>query len=99
VAASASTPTWRNEITVESLEKIGEFDPVSLIHMLAPTALLIIAAEKDSLIPLAALTKVVDRAAEPKRIAILPAGHFEVYSEPWFSTATNEAVIWFRTHL
>lgn len=99
VAASASTPTWRNEITVESLEKIGEFDPVSLIHMLAPTALLVIAAEKDSLIPLAALTKVVDRAAEPKRIAILPAGHFEVYSEPWFSTATNEAVIWFRTHL
>ena len=97
-AASKATPTWRNEITVESLEQIREFDPVSLIHMLAPTALLVIAAGKDSLIPLAALTGAVDRAAEPKRIVVLPAGHFEVYDEPWFSTAMGEAIAWFRTH-
>ena len=43
-AAKAGAPTWRNEITLESLEKIREFDPVSLINMLSPTALLVIAA-------------------------------------------------------
>lgn len=98
-SASAAAPTWRNEITVESIEKIREFDPVSLIHMLAPTALLVIAARSDSLIPLAALTQAVERAGEPKRIVILPVGHFEVYADPWFSTAVDEAIGWFRTYL
>jgi hypothetical protein len=31
-------PNWRNQITLESLEKIREFNPVSLIHLLAPKA-------------------------------------------------------------
>ena len=33
-------PNWQNEVTLESLEKLREFDPVSLIHLMAPAALL-----------------------------------------------------------
>lgn len=92
-------PNWRNEITLESLEKIREFDPVSLIHMVAPTALLIIAAERDSLIALDALTYAFDRAANPKKMIVLPIEHFEIYRDPWLSKATDNAVEWYREHL
>jgi uncharacterized protein len=92
-------PNWRNQITVESLEKIREFDPVSLIHMMAPTALLVIAAEHDSLISLSALRHSFDRAVEPKKMLILPIGHFEIYRDPWLSKATGNAVEWYREHL
>lgn len=94
-----SAPTWRNAITVESLEKVREFDPVSLIRMLAPTALLVIATEHDSLVPLDALRNAVARAGEPKRLVVLPIGHFGIYEEPWCARAVEEAVGWFRTHL
>jgi len=46
------TPKWRNQVTLESLEKIREFDSASMIHMMSPTALLFIIAEKDSFVPL-----------------------------------------------
>ncbi|MBW2710559.1 MAG: alpha/beta fold hydrolase [Deltaproteobacteria bacterium] len=44
-------PNWQNKVTLESLEKLREFDPVSLIHLMAPTALLLIPGENDNLIP------------------------------------------------
>ena len=62
-----TAPNLRNQITLESLEKIQEFDPVSLIHLMAPAALLVIAAEKDSLIPLNVVKGVYERTIEPER--------------------------------
>lgn len=97
--AGGAAPNWRNEITLESLEKMREFDPVSLIHMLAPTALLIIAAETDSLIPLDALRAAFERAQEPKRMVVLPIGHFGVYQEPGLTTSIDEALNWYGAHL
>ncbi|WP_170979256.1 hypothetical protein [Roseomonas sp. HF4] len=41
----------------------------------------------------------VGRAGEPKRLAVLPIGHFEIYEEPWRARAVEEAVAWCRTHL
>ncbi len=60
-----------------------EFDPSSLIHMLGPTALLVIAAEADSLIPLQALNAAFEQAVDPKRMVVLPIAHFDVCQEPW----------------
>jgi pimeloyl-ACP methyl ester carboxylesterase len=93
------TPNWRNEITIESLEKMREFDPVSLIQMLAPAALLVIAAKTDKLVPLAAVEATFAKAFEPKRMVVEPIGHFDVYQEPWRSRSAEEAVSWYRTHL
>lgn len=92
-------PNWRNEITLESLEKIREFNPVSLIHLLAPTALLVIAAEKDSLITLDSVKAAYERAADPKELIVLPIKHFDIYQDPWLSRAANDAVAWFRKYL
>ena len=55
MALADVAPNWRNQVTVESLEKTREFDPVNLVRLMSPTALLLIPAEKDSLIPLDAV--------------------------------------------
>jgi hypothetical protein len=92
-------PNWRNEVTLESLEKIREFDPVSLIHLMAPTAFLVIAAENDSLLPVDSVREAYERAADPKELVVLPIQHFDIYQDPWLSKAANAAVEWFRKFL
>ena len=92
-------PNWRNEITIESLEKIREFDPVSSIHLIAPRALLVIAAEDDNLIPIETVKSAVEIAGEPKRLIFHPIQHFEIYSNPWQSKAASAAIDWFKRHL
>lgn len=67
--------------------------------MLAPAALLAIAAEPDSNIPLDAVRSAAARAGEPNRLVPLPMGHFDNDEEPWRAQPVEEAVAWFRTHL
>ncbi len=92
-------PNWRNQVTLESLEKIREFDPVSTVYQMAPTALLLIAAEKDSLIPLDAVKATYEKAQKPKDISILPIRHFDIYNDPWLSKAAGAAIDWFEQYL
>jgi fermentation-respiration switch protein FrsA (DUF1100 family) len=96
---SLSSPSWRNEVTLESIEKMREFDPVSLVHLMAPTALLLIPAENDGLIPLEVVKDAYARASEPKFISILPITHFEIYRDPWLSRAVAEAINWYNKYL
>lgn len=92
-------PNWRNQITLESLEKIREFDPVSLVHMMDPTALLLIPAENDNLLPIATVKEIYEKAREPKAMKIQPITHFEIYKEPWLSKSANMAIDWYQKYL
>ena len=85
--------------TIESLEKLREFDPVSLIHLMAPTALLLIPGENDNLIPIEAVKEAYEKAREPKALSVLPITHFVPYKDPWMSKAADMAIDWFRKHL
>ncbi|MDA8124450.1 MAG: alpha/beta hydrolase [Deltaproteobacteria bacterium] len=99
-ALGQDAPTWRNGVTVESLEKIREFDPTRYIQFIAPTPLLIVGAEQDSLIPAPLVAEAFERAGEPKELLMLPCRHFDLYGvEPWFSRAADAAVGWFGKHL
>jgi fermentation-respiration switch protein FrsA (DUF1100 family) len=92
--------TWRNAVTIESLEKMIEYDPANAIELVAPTPLLLIAARHDSLIPVELVQQAFERAGEPKRLELLDCGHFDVYNdEPWFSRAAGAASDWFKSHL
>lgn len=92
-------PEWKNEVTLESLEKVREFDPTSMIHLMAPTALLLIAGENDNLIPIATVKETYNRAQDPKSLSVLPITHFLPYKEPWLSKVAGLATDWFRNHL
>ena len=89
-------PTWRNEITLESLEKIREFDPVHTISLLSPTPLLIVAGLHDSFVPIEVLREVQKRAGGNAALKELPIKHFEVYTEPWRSRVTSEEIDWLK---
>ena len=39
-----------------------------------------------------------NRALEPKKLVLLPGGHFDAYTDD-FSTAATEAADWFVQHL
>jgi fermentation-respiration switch protein FrsA (DUF1100 family) len=99
MALKESSPNWRNQVTVEILEKGREFDPVGLVHWIAPRALLLIPGEKDSLVPIQAVRETYERAGEPKALSVLPIKHFEVYLEPWLSKAADAAIDWYAKYL
>ena len=92
-------PNWRNQLTMESREKIREFDTISSVHLLSPTPLLLITAENDSLVPYDTIMTVYNKISEPKAIANLPITHFDIYREPWLSKAAGTAINWYRKHL
>ena len=92
-------PNFQNQITFESLERMREFNPVDSIHMMAPTALLVLPAENDSLLPFDAVKAAFDRADEPKEIMPMPIGHYDVYEDPWRSRAIDKSVAWYLRHL
>ena len=72
---------------------------VSLIHLMAPTALLLIPAEKDTLLPIDAVKAAYQKAQEPKAIIVLSFKHFDIYREPWLSKAADAAIDWFKKYL
>jgi fermentation-respiration switch protein FrsA (DUF1100 family) len=93
-------PNWCNQVSIESLEKMLEYDVTAAMQRLSPTPLRMILAEKDELIPIDLARNAYEHASEPKDLLILPCGHFDVYhKEPWFSKASGAAVEWFREHL
>ena len=93
-------PTWRNEVTIESVEQLVEYDPAAPIELIAPTPLMLVAAENDTLIPLHSVRDAFERAGEPKALKVVPCGHFDVYhDEPFHSDVLAAELDWFRTHL
>jgi fermentation-respiration switch protein FrsA (DUF1100 family) len=92
--ADMAVPAWRNAVTVESLERLQAFDAAARIERIAPTPLLLIGAEKDTLIPADLTRQAFARAGEPKDLVLLSCGHFDVYAEPWRGRATETAAQW-----
>ena len=92
-------PSWRNQMTVDSIEKMREFDVISSICLLSPTPTMFIPAENDGLISIESIVNVYDIILEPKSLVSLPITHFEIYNDPWLSKAAAIASEWYRTYL
>lgn len=92
-------PNFQNQITLESLERMREFNPVGSINMMTPTALLVLPAKNDNLLPFDAVKAAFDRAGEPKEIVPMPIGHYDVYEDPWRSRAIGKSVEWYLEYL
>lgn len=96
--AAKSAPNWKNRVTLRSIGRMLEYAPARFIDRIAPTPLLLVGAEHDVL-PADMLHAAFARAGEPKRLCMIPDGHFALYEEPHFSTAAGEAADWFAAHL
>jgi uncharacterized protein len=99
-AGETVAPNWRNEVSLESMEAFLEYDPAGNIHLISPTPLLMVVAEKDTLTPTDMAIAAYERALEPKKLIIMEDGkHFDAYTEPGLSQSAPPAVEWFEQHL
>lgn len=96
--ASERLSTWRNEITLRSAEMYADYEPGSYIDRIGPTPLLMITADGDTLTPTDEILAAYERTREPKRILIVPGGHYDLYGSQR-STGIAAARDWLVQHL
>ena len=70
--------SWKNQVTVSYLENAIDFDPSAHIDLISPTPLLMIIADNDIITPTELEKKAFERAKEPKKLVVIPGGHFKV---------------------
>lgn len=91
-------PSWRNEVTLRSVEMFTEYEPVSYLPYISPTPLLLVVAHGDHLVPSELALAAYERAHQPKDLVILAGGHFDAYVTD-FDAASGQARDWFVRHL
>jgi uncharacterized protein len=91
-------PAWRNEVTLRSVEMFTEYEPIAHVPHISPTPLLIMPAQNDVLTPTSLAIEAYERAREPKKLVILPGGHFDAYVDG-FDVSGPAARDWFVQHL
>jgi len=98
-AMKTYAPTYENRITVESVEYLIADNSAEAVHLVAPTALLMIHGEKD-VIPPAMVRAVFEKAGEPKKLIVLDCLHTDLYvREPWLTESADAAIEWFNRYL
>ena len=92
-------PTFKNQMTLESLEHVLLWAPVNFIHRLAPTPLLIVTGADDQVHAIDEALRAYDRAWEPKRLELLQVDEFGLSIEPGLGQSMNLAAEFFDQHL
>ncbi|MGH8785245.1 MAG: alpha/beta hydrolase [Cupriavidus necator] len=90
--------SWTNTVTLRSTLAARSYEPGVWISEIAPTPLLMIVASDDDITMTDLEIDAYARAVEPKRLVMVPGGHFTPYLEN-FSVASLAATDWFLRHL
>jgi fermentation-respiration switch protein FrsA (DUF1100 family) len=91
-------PSWKNEVTLRTVEMLMEYEPGTYIERISPTPLLMVVAAGDHLTPTDLALAAYQRAREPKRLVVLAGGHFDAYVAG-FDAASGAATAFFAEHL
>jgi len=97
-ASEDEDPLWKNQVTLRSLELMGEYEPGAIIDLVGTTPILMIVGLRDIITPADVALKAYERALEPKRLLTYPGGHFAAYYQ-FFDQTSAAARDWFVTHL
>jgi fermentation-respiration switch protein FrsA (DUF1100 family) len=89
---------WENQVTVRSTRAARMYEPGVWISRVSPTPLLLVVGERDTITVTDLALAAYERALEPKRLVLLPGGHFDPYLSG-FKESSGAAVDWFRRHL
>jgi uncharacterized protein len=92
-------PAWRNQTTLRTVEMFTEYEPGVYIDKVSPTPLLVVVAERDHLTVVDHALAAYNQALEPKRLEILPGGHFDAYTGAGFELSSAAARAWLVQHL
>ncbi len=91
--------TWRNEVTLRSVEMFLDYEPGAYLPLISPTPLLLVVAGQDHLTPADLTLAAFEDAREPKKLVVLPCGHFEAYVDEGFAVGGAAERDWFAKHL
>lgn len=91
-------PSWRNEVTLRSVEMLTEYEPGVYVERISPTPLLMVVGAQDHLTVADEALNLYNQAREPKRLLLVQGGHFDVYG-PAFDETASAAAEWFVQHL
>ena len=91
--------TWKNDITMHSVELFTEYEPGIYIPRISPTPLLMVGALGDHLTPFDMTAAAFETALEPKKFLALPCMHFQAYTGDIFKMSAPVQRDWFKTHL
>jgi fermentation-respiration switch protein FrsA (DUF1100 family) len=94
----AMAPSWENRVTLESIEQFMAYTPGVYLPRISPTPLLLAVAEHDILTPTDLAVAAYGQAREPKKLAIIPGGHFDAYTVG-FDHSAGVATAWFEQYL
>ena len=97
--AKTLAPAWINEVTLKSVEMFIDYEPGDYISKISPTPFLLVVAEGDHLVVVDLALEAYERALEPKKLLILPGGHFEAYTGEAFKVNSATQRDWFVQHL
>jgi uncharacterized protein len=84
-------PSWRNELTMSSLEAILEYAPGRSIELIAPRPLLVMLGTEDTNTSPGLTRAAFARAGEPKRLLELDGDHYSIYPGARDTTSTRSA--------
>jgi uncharacterized protein len=90
--------SWKNEVTLKSLENSGDFEPIAVIKQISPMPILFIVADNDTVNATDMTLQAYAEAHEPKKLVMIKGDHFAPYDEQ-FDICVNAAGAWFATHL
>jgi len=89
---------WENMVTIRSTRAARMYEPGVWIGRVSPTPLLMVVALNDTVTVADLALAAYERALEPKRLELIPGGHFDPYVSN-FSKSSGAARAWFRHHL
>lgn len=89
---------WENTVTVRSTRKARMYEPGRWVRRVSPTPLLLVITDRDTITLTDTALAAYEQALEPKRLELLPGGHFDPYVAG-FAQSSRAAVDWFTTHL
>jgi fermentation-respiration switch protein FrsA (DUF1100 family) len=93
------TTTWRNEVTLRSMELLRSHEAGIYLPLISPTPLLMIVAPQDRLAAGEWATAAYETAAHPKKLVLTAGGHFDPYEGEGFKHTSEVAADWFTEHL
>jgi fermentation-respiration switch protein FrsA (DUF1100 family) len=89
---------WTNTVTLRSTFAARTYEPGVWVSRISPTPLMMVIATDDRLTMTDLELDAYERALEPKRLVLVPGGHFDPY-DAGFAVASKAATDWFAQHL
>jgi uncharacterized protein len=90
---------WKNEVTLRTLEFLRGYEPGEYLKLISPTPLLMVVVPNDRLVAGEVACKAYETAAHPKKLVLVPGGHFDAYVGRGFEISSGAARDWFVEHL